>query len=734
MLAWFAWNTLAAAVLAAVVLVLCRLFRFRPAVQHALWLLVLAKLMTPAWIAWPWTPREAWQYVRPAVAEPAASPAVVGTSQRSPTGLVRDAAAAPTAGPSTAMEVAPPRARAPATPTPTVDRSVIPPRLPAAIEAESPWIEALRAGWAPGLLGLWAAGALAMLWIQVVQAVRFARRVRGGQEPPQWLDDELHRLAERLGVRPPGLFLVAELGHPVVWCLGRPKLLWPAELVDVAPGQVRGVILHELAHLRRRDHWVAWAESIGACVWWWNPLFWYVRRRVRECAEMACDAWVVWAMPDGRRTYAEALIEVVRRLSQGSRAVPALGALGLNRRNFERRLTMIFDENVSRRVSWTAALLIGLLGAAALPGWSQEAAESKQPPKEPPPASGMAAPAQAGADDPFGGAATEEAREASKPGPSSAASSPKQKPAPVPGSPFPGGTMYGGGYPGGMGMEDAAASPPAKRPEPKTIEVFRLKHREPTEVIQIVTGLLELTTRTGDGTAGEVFVLAVLRPAKGDGVYDMGGFAGDPYAPVGHPGMGMMMPGMMSGVAALDVRLTADPRTRAVIARGPKPLVEQVGEFVAALDKSDDEFPGAITKRENVRLIKYRHRRPDEMIRVLQELGIAVRWVGCPVGLGAAGGGMDMYGYAMQSTVAMPPVEPGGVFIAAGRAADLDPIQRLIESLDAVEGDKPAGGANFGVPGGGTMQSPPDSAGAGFPGMGGYPPRGPKGATEPETP
>ena len=51
MLAWFAWNTVAAAVLAGVVLVVCRLHRLSPAVRHALWLVVLLKLLTPAWVA-----------------------------------------------------------------------------------------------------------------------------------------------------------------------------------------------------------------------------------------------------------------------------------------------------------------------------------------------------------------------------------------------------------------------------------------------------------------------------------------------------------------------------------------------------------------------------------------------------------------------------------------------------------------------------------------------------------
>src|SRR5437660_7663817 len=54
MLWWLAQNTVTAALLACVVALLCRIGCFRPAVRHALWLVVLIKLLTPPVIVWPW--------------------------------------------------------------------------------------------------------------------------------------------------------------------------------------------------------------------------------------------------------------------------------------------------------------------------------------------------------------------------------------------------------------------------------------------------------------------------------------------------------------------------------------------------------------------------------------------------------------------------------------------------------------------------------------------------------
>jgi hypothetical protein len=136
------------------------------------------------------------------------------------------------------------------------------------------------------------------------------------------------------------------------------------------------VLIHELAHLRRRDHWVGWLQVLATCLWWWHPLFWYVRRQLRANAELACDAWVLWALPDGRRAYAEALIEVSERVSRLAAPVPALG-MGGSRRDFERRLTMIMRETVPCRVSRGGLVALGALALVVLPAWSL--AQDKKP-------------------------------------------------------------------------------------------------------------------------------------------------------------------------------------------------------------------------------------------------------------------------------------------------------------------------------------------------------------------
>jgi hypothetical protein len=59
MLEWALENTLIAAALTAVVLVVRRSRRVSPAFEHALWLIVVVKLLTPPIVSWPWSVRDA---------------------------------------------------------------------------------------------------------------------------------------------------------------------------------------------------------------------------------------------------------------------------------------------------------------------------------------------------------------------------------------------------------------------------------------------------------------------------------------------------------------------------------------------------------------------------------------------------------------------------------------------------------------------------------------------------
>jgi beta-lactamase regulating signal transducer with metallopeptidase domain len=352
MLWWFAETSLVAGLLAALAAGFSRLRPIAPTTRHLLWLAVLIKFLTPPIVSSPWA------FARPEAILPAAEPTAVTPLAPAAHAPAVEAAVAPRV----VLASWPPDVedRKPTLAATSVSR---PARTSPAFTI-SP--DAVR-WW---LLRGWFLGTSLVALVQAARIQRFHLRLRRAVPAPGWLVDEADAVAERLGVRPPEMLAVADLGTPMIWCLGTPRLLVPARLLkSLAADQWRGVLAHELAHLRRGDHWVRRLELASELVWWWNPLYWAARRRLDAEAELACDAWVVSTMPDDRLTYAQVLLKICSELSQTKSPAPALSVAGSGP-FFERRLNMILRDQAPCRTSPTALVGVCILSLAALPSWT----------------------------------------------------------------------------------------------------------------------------------------------------------------------------------------------------------------------------------------------------------------------------------------------------------------------------------------------------------------------------
>ena len=223
-------------------------------------------------------------------------------------------------------------------------------------------------GWL--LLG-WGLGAFIIVLRAALRIRAFGRVLRSSTGAPAAFEREVRRVAGQVGVRVPEVRLLRGIASPSVWCFGTPRLIWPADDDVSRPASSRATLLaHELAHLARKDHWVSWLEVPAAALFWWNPLFWLIRGRIRHLAELSCDAWAVWAYPADRRAFAEALIDMQARTVCAPVAPGGLGATDSEFKDFERRLHMIMQKRVSRSVS-KGAVAAAFVGAVLVsPGFS----------------------------------------------------------------------------------------------------------------------------------------------------------------------------------------------------------------------------------------------------------------------------------------------------------------------------------------------------------------------------
>ena len=230
-----------------------------------------------------------------------------------------------------------------------------------------------------GFVALWLFGATAVLGWTIVRARRFRRFLRGAsREAPAALQREARDVADILGLATvPAIYTTDTVVSPMVcWSGGPVRVYIPSALLrGMEPAQSRWILAHELAHVRRRDHVVRWLEWLACTVFWWNPIAWWTRRRLRSAEEICCDALVVQAFDAAPRAYARALMRAIDlvRTGQAPRFPTFASAADSDRRMriLERRLRMIMTNRPkttrtrvlrpAMRSGFAAVLALGLV-------------------------------------------------------------------------------------------------------------------------------------------------------------------------------------------------------------------------------------------------------------------------------------------------------------------------------------------------------------------------------------
>src|SRR5262249_45415458 len=103
-------------------------------------------------------------------------------------------------------------------------------------------------------------------------------------------------------------------GSPFVCGLAWPTLVLPRGISAVlGEAQLRQVLLHELAHLKRGDLWTGWLPEIARAVWFFHPLANWAAARIRLERELACDRLGLAHGGGDAADYANTLVRVAER-------------------------------------------------------------------------------------------------------------------------------------------------------------------------------------------------------------------------------------------------------------------------------------------------------------------------------------------------------------------------------------------------------------------------------------
>ena len=362
-------NAAVATLLACAVALVGRKVR-QPALMHALWIIVLVKLVTPPVIEIPvevpfsLSPVKSIAALLSAGAVDDSSGSRVGsrTNADSPKETLLSGNAGSSESGKRAVES-------------TAEQAAAAPEANSASGARLQTLLLVSLGWllthSVGLLaGVWLTGTAGWFLLQGYTAFKFSRRLALATPASEELQQQADDLARAMGLayRPP-VMIVRDVISPMLWGVGRnTRLLFPVNLLarlDLAARET--LIAHELAHFRRGDHWVRAFELFVGGIYWWNPVLWWARREIEIAEEECCDAWVIEQFPTTPRSYAEALLETIDFLSEAAIVLPP-AAVGAGHIPFlRRRLTAIMCGVAPKKMTLRAWLAVAVAALGSLP-------------------------------------------------------------------------------------------------------------------------------------------------------------------------------------------------------------------------------------------------------------------------------------------------------------------------------------------------------------------------------
>lgn len=225
-----------------------------------------------------------------------------------------------------------------------------------------------RPGWLyTGLAYLWLAGAVSI--IGYLAAANFLHYKKIKALDSILLSDEiLEDLRRKTGVTKKIRFSISSGSVPGVSGLFKYTVLLPQGLVESQDGKMlRNILLHEYAHIKRKDLPVNWIGYILCGVHWFNPMMWLCCLEVRRLQEECADAFVLSLMAaDEIADYGLTLLEMSKKPSPSRKAVLVTAGIHGNKKALKDRIMNISSFSEKKYKITAAGLALFALIAVIL--------------------------------------------------------------------------------------------------------------------------------------------------------------------------------------------------------------------------------------------------------------------------------------------------------------------------------------------------------------------------------
>ena len=240
--------------------------------------------------------------------------------------------------------------------------------IPATPSVSAPPVNthARRFDWAATLVGIWLLGTVVLLSRTARGLTRvdtISRRARGMHSDV--MTTASREAAEAVGLaRSPLILASAEVRSPVVVGYRRMSVIVPPSVLAITEAdELRDILVHEFAHVKRRDPWAVLLQSLSRCLFWPILSIHWLDRELNRSREEICDNYVLGQTTPHR--YGTTLLKLGELALPARPLHPAVGILNW-RGQLADRIARFLDVRSSRETStsrsFTAGMLLMFLG------------------------------------------------------------------------------------------------------------------------------------------------------------------------------------------------------------------------------------------------------------------------------------------------------------------------------------------------------------------------------------
>lgn len=215
------------------------------------------------------------------------------------------------------------------------------------------------------MIMLWLAGVFVMGLILVVRFIRQKRLVVGSL-PGDDLLNLLKHCANQMRVRRiPKLILSQTVHVPMVMGVFNPSIILPEKISNLCSrSELTAIVLHELAHIKRRDLISIWLHQTVRVLFFFHPAIWLAGHEIKKEQEIACDELVLLSSAISMKEYASGYVSAIRFSNECEKS-PVAAAMAEPFSVEMNRLNLMLRERIPK-FSGRWMLMAGIIAALGI--------------------------------------------------------------------------------------------------------------------------------------------------------------------------------------------------------------------------------------------------------------------------------------------------------------------------------------------------------------------------------